>query len=84
MSSFNRFSDFEELADQCGWPRQNESGYRIPEQLFGHERPIRVIHIGAGISGICISKYLPERLNNATLTCYDKNNDIGGTWLENK
>lgn len=72
------------LADECGWPRQNERGYKIDEELFGHERPVRVIHIGAGISGICLAKFFPERLNNASLVCYDKNNDIGGTWLENK
>ncbi|KAH8890173.1 FAD/NAD(P)-binding domain-containing protein [Thozetella sp. PMI_491] len=82
-SSFGT-STWEELAEKCGWPRQNERGYKIQEELFGHERPIRVIHIGAGISGICLAKFLPETLNNASLVCYDKNYDIGGTWLENK
>ncbi|CAH0020174.1 unnamed protein product [Clonostachys rhizophaga] len=75
---------FEKLADQCKWPRQNERGYKIQEEVFAHERPIRVIHIGAGISGICLAKFLPEMLNNASLVCYDKNSDIGGTWLENR
>ncbi|KAF2652919.1 cyclohexanone monooxygenase [Lophiostoma macrostomum CBS 122681] len=83
-SSFGSADTLKELADKCGWPRENERGYKIDEELFGHERPIRVIHIGAGISGICLAKFLPEKLNNATLVCYDKNNDIGGTWLENR
>ena len=84
ISSSFEIDSLEELADKCGWPRENERGYKIQEELFGHERPIRVIHIGAGISGICLAKFLPEKLNNASLVCYDKNNDIGGTWLENR
>lgn len=84
FSSGYGIDSLEELADRCGWPRQNERGYRIQEELFGHERPIRVIHVGAGISGICMAKFLPQMLNNASLVCYDMNNDIGGTWLENR
>lgn len=76
--------NFEKFADECKWPRQNERGYKIQEEVFALERPIRVIHIGAGISGICLAKFLPEILNNASLVCYDKNSDIGGTWLENR
>lgn len=81
-SSF-RVHDLEELAEKCEWPRQNERGYKIQEELYGTEKPIRVIHIGAGVAGICLAKFLPETLNNASLVCYDKNSDIGGTWLEN-
>lgn len=76
--------DLDALPDKFGWPRENAAGYRIKEQLCGTERPLRVIHIGAGASGICLAKFLPEALSNVSLTCYDKNNDIGGTWLENK
>lgn len=74
----------EDLASKYGWPQGNERGYRIQEQPYGTERPVRIIHIGAGISGICMAKFAPETLNNVSLTCYDKNSDIGGTWLENK
>ncbi|KAL1969601.1 hypothetical protein VTN77DRAFT_8154 [Rasamsonia byssochlamydoides] len=76
--------DFESLPDKYGWPRENEHGYRIKEQLCGTERPLRVIHAGAGASGICLAKFLPERLKNVSLVCYDKNSDVGGTWLENR
>lgn len=76
--------DFDKFPDLYGWQRQNARGYRIAEQLVGSSKPIRIIHIGAGISGICLAKFVPERLINATLTCYDKNADIGGTWLENR
>ncbi|KPI42778.1 putative sterigmatocystin biosynthesis monooxygenase stcW [Cyphellophora attinorum] len=75
---------FENAANLYGWPQENERGYRIQERPYGSERPLRVIHIGAGISGICMAKLLPETLSNVSLVCYDKNDDIGGTWLENR
>lgn len=76
--------DLESLPERYHWPRENENGYRIKEQLCGTERPLRIIHLGAGASGICLAKFLPERLKNVSFTCYDKNADIGGTWLENR
>jgi hypothetical protein len=76
--------DFETLPSKYGWPTENAAGYRIKEQLFGNERPIRVIHLGAGASGICFAKLAAETLNNVSFTCYDKNSEIGGTWLENR
>ncbi|KAK5052671.1 hypothetical protein LTR84_002536 [Exophiala bonariae] len=77
-------AELELLPDRYGWPRQSVSGYRIKEQLSGTERPIRIIHLGAGASGICFSKFAVEALNNVEWICYDKNPDIGGTWLENR
>jgi hypothetical protein len=76
--------NLEELPALYGWPSQNSSGYRIVEKLSGTERRLRVIHIGAGASGICFSKFAAESLHNVEWVCYDKNGDIGGTWLENR
>jgi hypothetical protein len=76
--------NLEELPALYGWPFENASGYRIVEKLSGTERPLRVIHIGAGASGICFSKFAAESLCNVKWVCYDKNDDIGGTWLENR
>jgi hypothetical protein len=88
MGSFSPNSDelldFEGLPDKYGWPRENERGYRIQEHLMGRSKLIRVIHIGAGMSGICWTKFLPEKLQNASLVVYDKNEDVGGTWFENR
>lgn len=81
---FSSLPDLESLPDKYGWPRENEHGYRIKEQLCGTERPLRVIHAGAGASGICLAKFLPERLRNVSLVCFEKNSDVGGTWLENR
>ncbi|OJD16203.1 hypothetical protein AJ78_03635 [Emergomyces pasteurianus Ep9510] len=83
-SSSLYWPEFEQQPHMYGWPRENAKGYKIQERLCGSLKPIRVIHIGAGISGICLAKFLPEEVTEVTLTCYDKNSDIGGTWLENR
>ncbi|KAF9889079.1 hypothetical protein FE257_008056 [Aspergillus nanangensis] len=75
-----KLPDFDSLPDRYGWPRQNSSGYRIKEQLCGTERPLRVISLGAGVSGINLAKLLPGKVNNIALTIYEKNPEVGGTW----
>ncbi|KAL6821577.1 hypothetical protein V8C40DRAFT_267898 [Trichoderma camerunense] len=47
-------------------------------------RPMSVIIIGAGFSGIYCGVRIPERLRNVKLTIYEKNSGIGGTWHENR
>jgi hypothetical protein len=47
-------------------------------------RPLRVVVMGAGISGILASIRFPQRIQNLSLTVYEKNADIGGTWFENR
>jgi hypothetical protein len=47
-------------------------------------RPLKVVVMGAGISGILASIRFPQRIPNLSLTVYEKNADIGGTWYENK
>lgn len=65
------------------WPRENENGYRIKEEPMGTKRPMRILVLGAGASGINFLKTAADKLQNVQLVCYDKNHDIGGTWLEN-
>ena len=45
-----------------------------------NQRPIRVIVIGAGYSGVYCGIRIPERLRNCELVIYEKNPGIGGTW----
>lgn len=47
-------------------------------------RPMKVICIGAGFSGIVAGIRFPEKIPNLDFTIYEKNSDVGGTWLENK
>jgi len=48
------------------------------------KRQMRVICIGAGIAGIAAAYKYERRLINASFTIYEKNHDVGGTWLENR
>jgi NADH dehydrogenase FAD-containing subunit len=63
-----------------------DSAYRIIEQPIGTRRALRVVCMGAGYSGLMMAIMFNEKLknSNATLAVYEKNNDIGGTWLENR
>lgn len=58
----------------------------IPEQLLGSKRKLRVIVLGSGMSGINFFKYAedPAKASDLEIQCYEKNEDVGGTWLENR
>ncbi|KAI4599565.1 hypothetical protein KJ359_002012 [Pestalotiopsis sp. 9143b] len=47
-------------------------------------RPIRIVVIGAGISGIQFLKDATTQLQNVSISLYDKNDEEGGTWTENR
>ncbi|RVX67654.1 hypothetical protein B0A52_08183 [Exophiala mesophila] len=73
-----------EVYNELGWLVQDASGYRINEDPYETRRKLRVIHIGAGASGITFAKFAEDRLQNVELQIYEKNKDVGGTWLENR
>ncbi|KAF9886968.1 hypothetical protein FE257_010709 [Aspergillus nanangensis] len=62
--------------------------YNSYEDLLGNKpidepRRMRVICIGAGVSGILTAIRFPREIPNLDLVVYEKNSDVGGTWLEN-
>ena len=65
-------------------PLIDNHGYRIKEQPFGTKRRVKVILMGAGASTLNFLKKAEEELENVDIVCYEKNDDIGGTWLENR
>jgi len=56
----------------------------IREENFGTKKRMRIAMLGAGISGINFFKFAEEKLENVDIVCYEKNRDVGGTWLENR
>ncbi|KAI8629794.1 hypothetical protein F5Y19DRAFT_431985 [Xylariaceae sp. FL1651] len=48
------------------------------------ERQMRIIVIGAGASGLLIAYKLQKHFNNFSLTIYEKNPAVAGTWYENR
>lgn len=64
----------------------NCSAYTIPEQPLGTPKPLRILIIGAGISGLNLLRTLRHNLpaNSYKAHIYDKNSEVGGTWHENR
>lgn len=48
------------------------------------ERHIRIICVGAGASGLLFAYKLQRSFRNFELVVYEKNEEIAGTWWENK
>lgn len=49
-----------------------------------YTRKIRVLSIGAGVTGIMNAYHIQKHLENVEHVIYEKNADLGGTWLENR
>lgn len=62
------------------------SRYKIIEQPIRTRRPIRVACMGAGYSGLMMGIVFSEQMKDkdAELVIYERNEDLGGTWLENR
>lgn len=65
-------------------PETDAQGYRIREEPFGTRRKVRVILMGAAASTVNFLKKAEEEMQNLDITVYEKNHDVGGTWLENR
>ncbi|KAI0093155.1 FAD/NAD-binding domain-containing protein [Irpex rosettiformis] len=69
-------------------PAQNASDERSPFVLgrfnIDDPRPMKIIIIGAGFSGICAGIRFLQRMENVEVVIYDKNAGVGGTWYTNR
>lgn len=57
------------------------------ERCVDQARPLKVIYIGSGISGITGAIEFLKRVPEMELVLYEKNpeiGEIGGTWIENR
>ena len=71
--------------DLKSWIKANPN-YKIPNITL-HDpgnRKLRVICIGAGMSGICMAYKVSQQMRNVEFQIYDRNADLGGTWHENR
>ncbi|KAJ0415082.1 hypothetical protein BJY00DRAFT_305134 [Aspergillus carlsbadensis] len=64
----------------------HDATYAIREEPIGTRRPIRIACMGAGYSGLMMAIVFNEKLKgrNAEFVIYERNEDLGGTWLENR
>ncbi len=65
-------------------PPPPPSHVRVEPRCIDEYRPLRVVVVGAGISGILAAIRLPQRIPNLSLQVYEKNADVGGTRFENR
>ena len=62
---------------------QEAPPYTVLEQPLGTTRHLRVITIGAGISGLNMIRTLRKTMTDYEHVVYEKNPEVGGTWYEN-
>lgn len=63
--------------------KNSDTGYHVPTVVFGasENRKLKVITIGGGFSGVMLAYYLERDVQNVEHTIYEKNPEIGGTWV---
>jgi hypothetical protein len=62
------------------------ASYVIREEPIRTRRPLRVVCMGAGYSGLMMAIVISKQLQDSNLefVIYERNKDLGGTWLENR
>lgn len=64
---------------------RDEVAYALSRVPLGTRRPIKVIVVGAGFSGLAMAREVETgHLQQVDLTVYEKNASVGGTWYENR
>ena len=66
------------------WYNQSFGDYHVTEQPVFTKRPIRLVCVGAGAAGLQIAHKAEHFLEDVEVQIYEKNHDVGGTWLENR
>jgi hypothetical protein len=68
-----------------GYKEIDEIAYELSRLPLGTSRPLKVIVVGAGFSGLAFAREVETgQLPNVDLTVYEKNGSVGGTWYENR
>lgn len=60
------------------------ASYVVDEHPLGEPSPMRAICIGAGARGLDVAYKIEKRMRNVAFQIYEKNDALGGTWLENR
>jgi hypothetical protein len=62
------------------------SNYVVTEEPIHSRRPLRIVCMGSGYSGLMMGIVYTQKLQsqNCEFTLYERNQDLGGTWFENR
>lgn len=58
--------------------------FKLGDFPIDEARPLKVIVVGAGFSGIAAGIRFLQQVPNVELIIYDKNEGAGGTWWSNR
>lgn len=72
------------MVPRPGYDPANYAHPLISERSIDQPRKLRVVYVGAGVSGITAAIFFPKYVPELELAIYEKNADIGGTWFENR
>lgn len=63
-----------------------QAPYTVRNVPLGTHRPVRVVCIGAGYSGLMMAIIAKEKMQHheVDFQVYERNSDLGGTWLLNR
>ena len=64
-------------------PLERDASRRLDGPIHA-ERHLRIICVGAGASGLLFAYKMQRHFNNYSLTVYEKNPAVAGTWWENR
>lgn len=56
----------------------------VSDRAIDNARHLKVIYIGAGVSGIIGAIQFRKMVPSVDLVIYEKNPELGGTWYENR
>ena len=63
-----------------------EAPYKVQDAPMGVRRPLRIVCIGAGYSGLMMAIIYEQKMTGRKINfeVYEMNEDLGGTWLVNR
>ena len=75
----------ESSTEANGWSTgQSTMADVIREEPLNTKGKIDIACIGAGVSGLAAAMQVQQFMSNCDFDIYEKNGDLGGTWLENR
>lgn len=65
-------------------PIYDQGALELVDRYIDEPRSLRVVVIGAGLAGITAACLFQAKVPGIQLTIFEKNEDVAGTWYENK
>jgi cyclohexanone monooxygenase len=67
-----------------GLGRSSRTEQAIKEPIYTIKRKLRVVCVGAGVSGLFVAYKIQRHFDDFELNVFEKNAGVSGTWWENR